>query len=49
LGCSTVYGVLFGTGFLLYDETWPAVFCLSVGFASAVGILRLLPRAALLR
>jgi SSS family solute:Na+ symporter len=49
LGCSTVYGVLFGTGFLLYDQTWPAVFCLGVGFASAVGILRLLPRAALLR
>ena len=49
LGCSTVYGVLFGTGFLLYDRLGMAVISLAVGLASGVGILRLLPRTALLR
>lgn len=49
LGCASVYGVLFGTGFLLYDRTGPAVVCLAVGAGAALGIVRLLPRTALLR
>ncbi len=49
LGCSTVYGILFGTGFLLYDSMAPALFCLGIGFLSGFGMLRLLSRTSLLR
>ncbi len=46
LGCATVYGVLFGTGFLLYDRMLPAVFCFVIGLSAGFGVLRLLPRTA---
>jgi len=48
-GCATVYGFLFGTGFLLYGSTLYAAVCFAVGLLSAVGVMKLLSRANILR
>lgn len=48
LGCGTVYGILFGTGFMLYGRTAAAALCLAVGLGCGVGVLRVLPRTRLL-
>ena len=43
LGCVTVYAALFGTGYLLYGELVPGVFCLLLFIISATWLLRVLP------
>jgi hypothetical protein len=47
LGVATVYGTLFGTGFLLYGNPAPGLACLGLAAAAGLGIFRLLPRVAL--
>ncbi len=44
LGCVTVYGVLFGTGFLLYGRTALGVLCAGGAVLGGVGLFRMLPR-----
>ena len=44
LGCVAIYGVLFGTGGMLYGRTLQAAACLGAAAVAAVGIARLLPR-----
>jgi len=41
LGCSAVYGVLFGTGFWLYGQAMSATVLFTVAVASAAGIVAL--------
>ena len=43
LGCVTVYAALFGTGYLLYGELVPGVFCLLLFVGSATWLSRILP------
>ena len=44
LGCVLVYGILFGTGMLLYGRTVAGTVAISVAAAAAIGMFRLLPR-----
>ena len=44
LGCAFVYGALFGTGYLLYGQPWPAAIAFVVVLLSGLGVFRLLPR-----
>jgi len=48
LGCTMVYGALFGTGFLLYGQVAPGVMALIVAVASGWGVFRTLPRVGFL-
>ena len=48
LGCTMVYGALFGTGFLLYGQVAPGVMALIVAAASGWGVFRTLPRVGFL-
>jgi len=41
LGCTAVYGILFGTGFFLYGETINAIILATISIAAAAGIVRL--------
>jgi Na+/proline symporter len=41
LGCTAVYGVLFGTGFFIYGETINAIILLALAIAAAGGIVML--------
>jgi hypothetical protein len=43
LGCVTVYAALFGTGYLLYGELVPGVFCVFLFAGSATWLSRVLP------
>jgi len=43
LGCVAVYAALFGTGYLLYGELVPGVFCLLLFVGSATWLSRTLP------
>jgi hypothetical protein len=47
LGCATVYGALFGTGYLLYGSVAPGLACLALAAAAGAALLRLLPRVGL--
>jgi Na+/proline symporter len=47
LGCFAVYGVVFGTGYVLYGQLTSAVVALGVALAASVLLMRLLPRVAL--
>jgi SSS family solute:Na+ symporter len=47
LGCTVVYGAIFGTGYLLYGETMLAIVCLAVASVSGALLLRTLPRLGL--
>ena len=44
LGCVTVYGVLFGTGYVLYGRPAPAVLALAAAAGAGTWLIRLLPR-----
>ncbi len=44
LGVAVIYAALFGTGYLLYGNTLPAIVCLVVASAAAWGLFRALPR-----
>jgi len=44
LGLTTVYGALFGTGFLLYGNLAMGLVCLAVAGSAMAGIFRVLPR-----
>jgi Na+/proline symporter len=44
LGCVIIYAALFGTGYLLYGKTLPAVVCLVTAAAASWGLFRTLPR-----
>jgi SSS family solute:Na+ symporter len=44
LGCLTVYGTLFATGFLLYGKTAPGVACAAGAILGGLGLFRMLPR-----
>ena len=44
LGVAVIYAALFGTGYLLYGNTLPAIVCLVVAGAAAWGLFRALPR-----
>jgi len=44
LGVAVIYATLFGTGYLLYGNTLPAIVCLVVAGAAAWGLFRTLPR-----
>lgn len=44
LGCVFVYGALFGTGYLLYGQPWPAAMAFAVVLLSGLAVFRLLPR-----
>jgi Na+/proline symporter len=44
LGCVTVYGTLFATGFLLYGRATPGLVCAAAALLGAVGLFRMLPR-----
>ncbi len=44
LGVAVIYAALFGTGYLLYGNTLPAIVCLVVAGAAAWGLFRTLPR-----
>ena len=44
LGLTTVYGALFGTGFLLYGNLATGLVCLAVAGSAMAGIFRVLPR-----
>ncbi|HEX7051911.1 MAG TPA: sodium:solute symporter family protein [Longimicrobiales bacterium] len=47
LGCVTIYGAVFGTGYLLYGRLGWALVCLGAAGAAAFGIFRALPRVGL--
>ena len=47
LGCVFVYGALFGTGYLLYGQPWPAAMAFAVVLLSGLAVFRLLPRVGL--
>lgn len=44
LGCVFVYGALFGTGYLLYGQPWPAAMAFAVVLLSGLAVFRLLPK-----
>ena len=44
LGCVTVYGVLFGTGYVLYGRPSPAVLAFGAAAGAGTWLIRLLPR-----
>jgi len=44
LGVAVIYAALFGTGYLLYGNTLPAIVCLVVAAVAAWGLFRTLPR-----
>src|SRR6266508_627619 len=44
LGVAVIYAALFGTGYLLYGNTLPAIVCLVAAGAAAWGLFRTLPR-----
>ena len=48
LGCTMVYGALFGTGFLLYGELASGAFGLIVAVSAGWGVFKLLPRVGFL-
>ena len=48
LGCTMVYGALFGTGFLLYGELVPGVMAMTVSVLSGWGVFKLLPKVGFL-
>ncbi len=47
LGCTVVYGAVFGTGYALYGRPSPAMLCLGVAAGSAFGLMKTLPRVGL--
>ena len=47
LGCAFVYGSLFGTGYLIYGQPWPAAMAFVVVLFSGLGVFRLLPKVGL--
>ena len=47
LGLATIYGALFGTGFILYGNVGVGVACLAVAGGAMAGIFRVLPRVGL--
>jgi Na+/proline symporter len=47
LGCVTVYGAVFATGYGLYGRMAPALVCAAAAVAAAVGLLRVFPRVGL--
>jgi Na+/proline symporter len=47
LGCAFVYGSLFGTGYLIYGQHWPAAIAFVVVLLSGVGVFQLLPKVGL--
>ncbi len=47
LGCVTVYGALFGTGYALYGNIAMSSVCLAAAVAGAVGVARIFPRVGL--
>jgi hypothetical protein len=47
LGCFAVYGVVFGTGYVLYGQLTSAAVALGVALGASVMLMRLLPRVAL--
>ena len=47
LGCTVVYGAIFGTGYALYGRGVLAVACLGVAAAAAAALLKTLPRVGL--
>ncbi len=47
LGCTVVYGAIFGTGYLLYGQGLLAIVCMSVAAIAGAGLLRTLPRLGL--
>ncbi len=46
LGCTVVYSALFGTGFLLYGNNLVGGICLSLAFATGIGLFRVFPRGS---
>ena len=48
LGCTMVYGALFGTGFLLYGQLVPGALGLIVATVAGWGVFRILPRVGFL-
>ncbi len=44
LGCITVYGALFATGYILYGRIFMGMLCAIIVVASATGVLKLLPK-----
>ena len=48
LGCTMVYGALFGTGFLLYGQLVLGAVALVVAVAAGWGVFRILPRVGFL-
>lgn len=47
LGCVTIYGALFGTGYLLYGRVGPGLLCGGAAAAAGWGVMRLLPRVGI--
>jgi hypothetical protein len=47
LGLATIYGALFGTGFILYGNVGVGMACLAVAGGAMAGIFRVLPRVGL--
>lgn len=47
LGCTAVYGAIFGTGYLLYGQGLLAIVCLSVAAIAGAMLLRTLPHLGL--
>ena len=47
LGCTVVYGVIFGTGYALYGRGMLALACLGVAAAAAAALFKTLPRVGL--
>ena len=47
LGCTVVYGAVFGTGYALYGQARLALLCLGVAAVCAAGLMRTLPRVGL--
>ena len=47
LACTVVYGVLFGTGYLLYGDVMPAVACLVAALGAGAWLMRTLPRVGI--
>ena len=47
LGSAFVYGSLFGTGYLIYGQPWPAAMAFIVVLLSGLGVFHLLPKVGL--
>jgi len=47
LGCTAIYGVVFGTGYILYGQTSLAAVCLVTAAGASAWLLKTLPRVGL--